>query len=78
MMITESKKNELKNRLQLQINKEFLVRELKKTHPFNGPAPRKRFPAAHPLKDIPHWLITEKKKSRLSHGRINEIREEYR
>lgn len=62
----------------LQINKEFLVRELRKTDPFNGPEPPKRFPGAHSLKNIPSWLINEKKKSRLGQGRINEIREEYR
>lgn len=61
-----------------QINKEFLVRELKKTNPFNGPDAPKRFPSAHSLKDIPQWLITEKKKGRLGHGRINELHEEYR
>lgn len=54
------------------------MRELKKTDPFNGPQPAKRFPNAHPLKNIPQWLITEKKKTRLGQGRINEIREEYR
>lgn len=61
-----------------QINKEFLERELKKTHPFDGPAPRKQFPGAHPLKNMPQWLITEKKKTRIGQGRINEIFEEYR
>lgn len=61
-----------------QINKEFLERELKKTHPFDGPAPRKQYPGAHPLKNMPQWLITEKKKTRLGQGRINEIFEEYR
>lgn len=65
-------------RFSLQINKEFLVRELKKTHPFNGPEPQKRFPNAHSLKDIPQWLITEKKKARMGQGRINELKEEYR
>lgn len=54
------------------------MRELKKTDPFNGPEVRKRFPSAHSLKNIPQWLITEKKKTRIGHGRINELREEYR
>lgn len=54
------------------------MRELKKTHPFDGPEPPKRFPSAHSLKGQPQWLINEKKKSRLGQGRINEIREEYR
>lgn len=54
------------------------MRELKKTHPFDGPAPAKRFPAAHSLKNMPQWLITEKKKTRIGQGRINELREEYR
>lgn len=58
---------------QKQINKEFLVRKLNKTHPFDGPEPPLRFPNAHPLKDIPSWLINEKKKARLGWGQINQI-----
>lgn len=61
-----------------QINKEFLVRELAKTDPFDGPKKPLRFPAAVQLKNIPQWLITEKKKTRINQGRVNEIREEYR
>lgn len=57
-----------------QINKEFLVRKLKKTHPYDGPEPPLRFPNAHPLKDIPSWLINEKKKTRLGWGLVNEIK----
>lgn len=68
----------MKKNSYFQINKEFLTRELKKTHPFNGPEPKRRFPGAHPLGEIPEWLKTEKKKTRLGHGRINELHEEYR
>lgn len=59
---------------QKEINKEFLQRELKKTHPFEGPEPPLKFPGAHSLKNMPSWLINEKKKSRLGWGRINEIK----
>lgn len=74
-----SKINNFSNKNQyFQINKEFLVRELANTDPFDGPEPKPQFPGAHSLKGIPSWLINEKKKGRLSHGRINELREEYR
>lgn len=61
-----------------QINKEYLARDLAKTNPFDGPTPPPRFPGVQPLRNMPQWLITERKKSRIGHGRINEIREEYR
>uniref|UniRef100_A0AAG5DUV0 Large ribosomal subunit protein mL38 n=2 Tax=Anopheles atroparvus TaxID=41427 RepID=A0AAG5DUV0_ANOAO len=57
-----------------QIRKEYLVRKLAKTHPFEGPARPLRFPNAHPVdKDVPSWLRTEIKKDRLGWGRINDI-----
>lgn len=59
---------------QKETNKEFLQRQLKKSHPFEGPEKPLRFPNAHSLKRMPSWLITEKKKSRLGWGRINEIK----
>lgn len=62
-----------------QINKEFLVRELKKTDPFAGPEPELPFPRARiSFKKMPRWLATEKSKRLINQGRINEIREEYR
>ncbi|KAL0132176.1 hypothetical protein PUN28_000151 [Cardiocondyla obscurior] len=57
-----------------QINKEFLLRKLKKIHPFNGPEPPKKYPLAHSNKHyIPSWLKFEMIKKRLSYGRVNEL-----
>ncbi|XP_058127243.1 large ribosomal subunit protein mL38 [Anopheles ziemanni] len=57
-----------------QIRKEYLVRKLAKTHPFEGPEKPLRFPNAHSVgKEVPSWLRTEIKKSRLGWGRINDI-----
>lgn len=57
------------------VNKRFLEEKLAKTHPFDGPEKRLRFPTAHYCGDKPSWLKTEIKKKRLSLGRINEIEE---
>lgn len=57
-----------------QVNKDYLVKKLKKTDPFKGPEPPLRFPGAHSLpKDMPQWKITKEKKDRLGWGRIQEI-----
>lgn len=53
--------------------KEYLERKLAKTHPFEGPQPKPRFPNAHPIKGVPSWLKTEMKKDRLGWGRINDV-----
>ncbi|XP_020297056.1 39S ribosomal protein L38, mitochondrial isoform X1 [Pseudomyrmex gracilis] len=59
-----------------QINKEFLLKKLKKTHPFNGPEPSLKYPMAHRLPwDMPSWLKFETIKERLRYGRINDIEE---
>ncbi|XP_043287025.1 39S ribosomal protein L38, mitochondrial isoform X2 [Venturia canescens] len=57
-----------------EINKEFLLKKMKKIHPFRAPIAPLRFPnaVAHP-KDMPSWLSLETKKERLGWGRINEI-----
>lgn len=57
-----------------QINKEYLERELAKTHPFDGPEPELRYKNAHPIKDVPSWYKTEKMKDRLGWGRINDYK----
>uniref|UniRef100_A0A182Q033 Large ribosomal subunit protein mL38 n=1 Tax=Anopheles farauti TaxID=69004 RepID=A0A182Q033_9DIPT len=57
------------------IRKEYLVRKLARTHPFEGPERPLRFPNAHPIDhDLPSWLRTEIKKDRLGWGRINDIK----
>ncbi|CAG9763136.1 unnamed protein product [Ceutorhynchus assimilis] len=57
-----------------EINKEFLMRKLKNIHPFKAPKPEPLYPNAQFIdKDVPSWLKTEIKKSRLKWGRINEI-----
>lgn len=59
-----------------EIRKEFLLRKLKKVHPFNGPEPSKKFPLAHhEYKYIPSWLKFEMIKKRLGYGRVNDIEE---
>ncbi|XP_012224720.1 large ribosomal subunit protein mL38 [Linepithema humile] len=59
-----------------QIRKEFLLRKLKKTHPFNGPEPPRKFPLAHRFdNDMPSWLRFEIMKKRLGYGRINDLDE---
>ncbi|XP_011169405.1 39S ribosomal protein L38, mitochondrial [Solenopsis invicta] len=59
-----------------EIRKEFLLRKLKKVHPFNGPEPPRKFPLAHPYdKYIPSWLKFEMIKKRLGYGRVNDLNE---
>lgn len=59
-----------------QIRKEFLLRKLKKVHPFNGPEPPKKFPLAHRNEHyIPSWLKFEMIKKRLGYGRVNDLDE---
>lgn len=55
------------------VNKRFLEEKLAKTHPFDGPEKRPRFPNAHYFGNKPSWLKTEIMKKRLGRGRINEI-----
>lgn len=62
-----------KYRDQKQIAKEYLMRKLAKTHPFEGPAPPLRFPNAHPVKNVPSWLVTEIKRDRNGWGRVNDV-----
>ncbi|XP_075229396.1 large ribosomal subunit protein mL38-like [Lycorma delicatula] len=53
-----------------QISKEFLLKKLKKTHPFKKPPPPLPFPNAIPFKrGTPSWVITEMRKERLQRGR---------
>lgn len=57
-----------------QINKEFLVRKLKKVHPFKEPPPPVPYPLAQPFKKyVPSWLKLEIRKSRAKWGRVNDI-----
>lgn len=59
-----------------QIRKEFLIRKLKKVHPFNGPVTPRQFPLAHQNKHyIPSWLKFEMIKKRLGYGRVNDLDE---
>jgi large subunit ribosomal protein L38 len=62
-----------KYRDEKQIAKEFLLRKLKKTHPFQKPEPSLKYPCAVPFKkSTPSWLKLEMKKERLRWGRIND------
>lgn len=61
-----------KYRDQKEIAKEFVDRKLAKTHPFNGPKPKLRWPNAHSMKGEPSWLKFAKVKSRLGMGRIQD------
>ncbi|XP_032690476.1 39S ribosomal protein L38, mitochondrial [Odontomachus brunneus] len=59
-----------------QIMKEFLLRKLKKTHPFKGSDRKPLFPLAyrtHP--NMPSWLKFEILKKRLGYGRVNDLDE---
>ncbi|XP_024893297.1 39S ribosomal protein L38, mitochondrial [Temnothorax curvispinosus] len=59
-----------------QIRKEFLLRKLKKVHPFDGPEPPKKFPLAHyEEKYRPSWLKFEVIKKRRGYGRVNDLEE---
>ncbi|XP_015609239.1 39S ribosomal protein L38, mitochondrial [Cephus cinctus] len=56
------------------VNKDYLLKKLKKVHPFKAPEPPLKFPNAHRLPDdMPSWLKLEVKKNRMGLGRINEI-----
>lgn len=57
-----------------QINKEFLMRKLKKVHPFKPTPKPLPYPNAVYFDGYyPSWLKNEIRKSRLKWGRINEI-----
>jgi len=59
-----------------QIRKEFLLRKLKKVHPFDGPEPKRKFPLAHYIpRGVPSWLKFEIIKKRLGYGHVNDIDE---
>lgn len=60
-----------------QIAKEFLLRKLKKEHPFKFPDPPLKYPNAHRFDERykPSWLKTEIRKERLGWGRIKEYSE---
>ncbi|XP_011495183.1 PREDICTED: 39S ribosomal protein L38, mitochondrial [Ceratosolen solmsi marchali] len=54
-----------------QINKEYLLRKLKKQHPFKFPDPALKYPNAHAIdQNLPSWLKTEMVNERLGLGRI--------
>ncbi|XP_072755355.1 large ribosomal subunit protein mL38 [Anoplolepis gracilipes] len=59
-----------------QIKKEFLLRKLRKVHPFNGPESELKFPLVHRAnKYRPSWLKFEIKKKRIGYGRVNDLNE---
>lgn len=59
-----------------KIMEEFLLRKLKKVHPFNGPEPEPKFPLAYRFNnDMPSWLRFEIMKKRLGYGRVNDLDE---
>ena len=58
-----------------QINKEFLLKKLKKEHPFKFPDPPLKYPNVHSIPyGTPSWYKTEIIKERLGWGRINEYK----
>ncbi|VVC32558.1 Phosphatidylethanolamine-binding protein [Cinara cedri] len=62
-----------KYRDEKQIAKEFLMKKLQKTHPFQKPEPPLKYPNAVPFKkSTPSWLKLEIKKERLRWGRVND------
>lgn len=62
-----------KYRDEKQIAKEFLLKKLRKTHPFRKPELDIKYPNAIPFKKgIPSWLKLEMKKERSKWGRIND------
>ncbi|KAJ8896849.1 hypothetical protein PR048_002195 [Dryococelus australis] len=63
-----------KYRDEKQIAKEFLLRKLKKVHPFRKPDPPLKYPNAVPFDNskVSSWLRVEIKKARLGWGRIND------
>lgn len=59
-----------------KIQEEFLLRKLKKIHPFKGPEPPLKYPNAYAFdKYMPTWLRLEKTKERLGWGRVNNLNE---
>ncbi|KAK2582346.1 hypothetical protein KPH14_004682 [Odynerus spinipes] len=59
-----------------EIQKEFLLKKLKKVHPFKAPEPPLKYPNAHAFEiSVPSWLRVEKRKERLGQGRVNNIEE---
>jgi large subunit ribosomal protein L38 len=54
------------------VNKRYLEDKLSKTHPFEGPERRLRFPNAHYFGKEPSWLKIELEKRRLGRGRIRD------
>lgn len=61
-----------------QVAKEYVVRELAKTHPFDGPEPKLQYPNAHSLKGKPSWWRTELQKQRNGWGRINQFKYDWK
>lgn len=62
-----------KYRDEKQIAKEFLLKKLKKTHPFRKPEPFLKYPNAVPFKkNTPSWLKLEMRKERCRWGRVND------
>ncbi|KAH0535185.1 39S ribosomal protein L38, mitochondrial [Cotesia glomerata] len=56
------------------INKDFLMKKLQKTHPFKGPERPLKYPRAYAFdRDMPSWLKLELSKEQLKQGRINDI-----
>lgn len=56
------------------VNKRYIEEKLSKTHPFDGPEPRPRFPNAIPFEGyLPSWLKTDVRKRRLGMGRVNDV-----
>lgn len=56
------------------INKDFLMKKLQKTHPFKGPERPLKYPRAYAFeKDMPSWLKLELSKEKLKQGRVNDI-----
>lgn len=58
-----------------QVTKEYLMKKLKKVHPFKKPDPPPMFPNAFRIENrrVPSWLRVEMKKDRLGWGRINDV-----
>jgi len=58
-----------------QVTKEYLMKKLKKVHPFKKPDPPPMFPNAFRIDNrrVPSWLRVEMKKDRLGWGRINDV-----
>lgn len=57
-----------------QVNKEYLLKKLKKVHPFKEPEPPLKFPNAQYIdRKVPSWLTLEIRKERLGWGRVNDI-----